>query len=108
MSEYFELIKRNNKGIFIIIQDECDNSDKLINLFNIIEVEYKHYKYIETDEIDETLPFKTEMKNTTNEKSFPFCYFNGKYMGGYNQICQNLISGGLKEKISELGIYSEE
>ena len=54
------------------------------------------------------MPFKTEMKNTTNEKSFPFCYFNGKYMGGYNQICQNLISGGLKEKISELGIYSEE
>ena len=48
------------------------------------------------------------MKEKTGGKLFPFCYFNGEYVGGYKQIHQNLITGKLKEQLNNMGIDYEE
>ena len=108
MSEYNNLIQNNSDGIFMITKDNCDYCDKLKQLFDTIEVDYNTHKYIESEENDESLPFKTEMKNVTGGKFFPFCYFNGEYVGGYKEIHRNLITGGLKEKLNAIGIDYEE
>ena len=66
----------------------------LKELFQTIEVEFISHLYLETDnEKDNDYPFKNEMKEKTGGKLFPFCYFNGEYVGGYRQIHQNLITG---------------
>ena len=108
MSSYTELIKNNSEGIFIISKTDCPLCEKLKNLFDTIEVKYKKYLYLQENEINDTLPFKEEMKRETNGKMFPFCYFNGKYVGGYKEIHQNLMTGKLQEQLSEIGIEYED
>ena len=39
---------------------------------------------------------------------FPFCYFNGKYVGGYKEIHQNLLTGKLQEQLNDIGIEYED
>ena len=108
MSSYTELIRNNSEGIFIISKNVCPLCEKLKGLFDTIEVDYEVYKYLEENEINDTLPFKEEMKRETNGKMFPFCYFNGKYVGGYKEIHQNLMTGKLQEQLSEIGIEYED
>jgi glutaredoxin len=108
MKEYSKVIEENNNGIFIITKDDCPLCVSLKELFDTIEVEYKTYKYVESDEVDETLPFKTEMKEKTKGTKFPFCYFNGNYVGGYKEVHGNLITGKLQEQLNEIGIEYEE
>ena len=84
MSSYTELIKNNSEGIFIISKNDCSLCEKLKGLFDTIEVEYKTYLYEQENEIDDTLPFKEQMKQQTNGTKFPFCYFNGKYHPIFN------------------------
>lgn len=105
-TQYLELLETNNEGIFMISKENCELCDKLRQLFDTIEVEYKTYKYEEDK--DNNLKFKTDMKIATGGKLFPFCYFNGEYVGGYKEIHRNLITGGLKEKLNEIGIDYEE
>jgi glutaredoxin-related protein len=106
---YNDLIKNNNSGIFIISKDNCPLCEQLKQLFETIEVEFVYYLYVETDnEINNDYPFKSEMKEKTRGKLFPFCYFNGEYVGGYKQIHQNLITGKLKEQLNKMGIDYEE
>ena len=106
MTIYSELIENLDNGIFIISKESCELCDKLKELFDTIEVEYTLYKYEE--EKDNNLKFKTDMKIATGGKQFPFCYFNGEYVGGYKEIHRNLITGGLKEKLNDIGIDYEE
>jgi len=81
----------------------------LKQLFDTIEVEYQIYKYEEIEiEIENDYPFKTEMKINTGSKLFPFCYFNGIYVGGYKELHHNLITGKLKEQLNEIGLDYEE
>lgn len=108
MTEYSKLITDNSTGIFIITKDECPLCVKLKELFDTIEVEYNTYLYKQEDEVDDSLPFKEEMKKETNGKMFPFCYFNGKYVGGYKDVHGNLITGKLQEQLNEIGIEYEE
>ena len=108
MSNYTNLIQNNSIGIFIISKDDCILCDKLKNLFDTIEVEYNTYLYKQVNEVDDTFPFKEQMKKETNGKMFPFCYFNGKYVGGYKEIHQNLLIGKLQEQLSEIGIEYED
>ena len=49
-----------------------------------------------------------QMKQETNGTKFPFCYFNGKYVGGYKEIHQNLMTGKLQEQLSDIGIEYED
>ena len=60
------------------------------------------------DEINNGHPFKTVMKHHTGGKMFPFCYINGEYVGGYQQVHQNLMTGKLKEQLNEINIDFEE
>jgi len=106
MSSYTELIQSNNNGIFIISKDDCSLCEKLKILFDTIEVKYKVYKY--SEENDPSLTFKTDMKIKTAGTQFPFCYFNGNYVGGYKQIHQNLMTGKLKDELNKIGIDYEE
>ena len=106
MSEYSELINNNNEGILMITKDNCSLCDSLKELFDTIEVEYDVYKYDEAE--DKNLSFKTDMKIYTKGKLFPFCYFNGTYVGGYRELHQNLITGKLKEQLNEIGIDYED
>ena len=107
--DYFELINKNNKGVFIISKENCPLCDKLRQLFDVIEVEYTLHKYEETDnEKNNDYPFKKNMKECTGGKLFPFCYFNGAYVGGYNELHKNLMTGKLKEQLNEIGIDYEE
>ena len=106
MSEYSELIQKNSKGIFMISKENCELCDKLRQLFDTIEVEYTLHKYEEDK--DNNLAFKTDMKIATGGKQFPFCYFDGQYVGGYKEIHGNLITGGLKEKLNDIGLDYEE
>ena len=108
MSDYNNLIQNNSNGIFIISKDDCILCEKLKSLFDTIEVEYNTYLYKQEDEIDDTLPFKEQMKKETNGKMFPFCYFNGKYVGGYKEIHKNLLTGKLQEQLNDIGIEYEE
>lgn len=108
MSSYTELIQNNSEGIFIISKTDCPLCEKLKELFDTIEVEYKTYLYEQENEIDDTLPFKEKMKKETNGTKFPFCYFNGKYVGGYKEIHQNLMTGKLQEQLSDIGIDYED
>ena len=103
---YLELVETNNEGIFIISKENCKLCDKLRQLFDTIEVEYKTYKYEEDQ--DDNLKFKTDMKIATGGKQFPFCYFNGEYVGGYKELHKNLITGKLKEQLNKIGIDYEE
>ena len=81
----------------------------LKGLFDTIEVEYTIYKYNETEiEMENGSPFKTEMKKHTGGKLFPFCYFDGTYVGGYKELHQNLITGKLQEQLNKIGIEYEE
>ena len=48
------------------------------------------------------------MKHHTGGKMFPFCYINGEYVGGYQQVHQNLMTGKLKEQLNEINIDFEE
>ena len=48
------------------------------------------------------------MKTNTGGKLFPFCYFNGTYVGGYKEIHHNLITGKLKEQLNDIGLDYEE
>ena len=106
---YNDLIKNNNSGIFIISKDNCPLCEQLKQLFETIEVEFVSHLYVETDnEKNNDYPFKSEMKEKTGGKLFPFCYFNGEYVGGYKQIHQNLITGKLKEQLNNMGIDYEE
>ena len=52
--------------------------------------------------------FKEQMKQETAGTKFPFCYFNGKYVGGYKEIHQNLMTGKLQEQLSDIGIDYED
>lgn len=106
MSSYTELIKNNSEGIFIISKNDCPLCEKLKGLFDTIEVKYKTYLYQE--KTDNCLAFKTDMKIKTNGTKFPFCYFNGKYVGGYKEIHTNLMTGKLQEQLSDIGIEYEE
>jgi glutaredoxin len=108
MSSYTELIKNNSEGIFIISKNDCSLCEKLKGLFDTIEVKYKTYLYQQENEINDTLPFKEQMKKETNGKMFPFCYFNGKYVGGYKEIHQNLLTGKLQEQLNDIGIEYED
>ena len=107
--------KKDGKGPHGSIFHSCDfsNSENLENLcdslkelFDTIGVEYTLYKYNETD--DKNLSFKTNMKIHTGGRLFPFCYFNGRYVGGYRELHQNLITGKLQEQLNEIGIEYEE
>lgn len=106
MSRYSELIKNLDDGIFIISKENCELCDKLKELFDTIEVEYTLHKYEEAK--DTNLKFKTDMKIATKGTQFPFCYFNGEYVGGYKQIHNDLITGGLKDKLNDIGLDYEE
>ena len=106
MSSYTELIQNNSEGIFIISKNDCSLCEKLKGLFDTIEVDYEVYKY--SEENDLSLSFKTDMKIKTTGTQFPFCYFNGKYVGGYKEIHQNLMTGKLQEQLSEIGIEYED
>ena len=68
MSSYTELIKNNSEGIFIISKNDCSLCEKLKGLFDTIEVEYKTYLYQQENEINDTLPFKEEMKKDDDVK----------------------------------------
>jgi|TARA_B110000259_G_C13969263_1_gene384023 glutaredoxin-related protein len=108
-SDYLNLIIKNNIGIFIISKDTCPLCEKLKDLFDTLEIKYSNFKYQETDE--EKLfnfQFKNEMKHHTNGNFFPFCYFNGSYVGGYKEIHQNLLTGKLKEQLNDIGLDYEE
>ena len=108
-SDYLNLIKNNNKGIFIISKENCPLCDKLKQLFDVIEVEYEVYKYEENDnEVNNNYPFKTKMKTDTGGTMFPFCYFNGEYVGGYKELHQNLMTGKLQEQLNKIGLEYEE
>ena len=106
MSEYSDLIKNLDDGIFIISKENCELCDKLRQLFDTIEIEYTLHKYEEAK--DNNLAFKTDMKIATGGKQFPFCYFNGEYVGGYKEIHRHLITGVLKEKLNNIGLDYEE
>lgn len=106
MSSYTELIQNNSEGIFIISKNDCSLCEKLKGLFDTIEVDYEVYKY--SEENDLSLSFKTDMKIKTAGTKFPFCYFNGKYVGGYKEIHQNLMTGKLQEQLSDIGIDYED
>ena len=105
-TQYLELVETNNKGIFMISKENCELCDKLRQLFDVIEVEYTLHKYEEDQ--DNNLKFKTDMKIATGGKQFPFCYFNGEYVGGYKELHKNLMTGKLKEQLNEIGIDYEE
>ena len=90
-TQYLELVNTNNEGIFMISKENCELCDKLRQLFDVIEVEYTLHKYEETN--DTNLSFKTDMKIHTGGKQFPFCYFNGEYVGGYKELHKNLLTG---------------
>lgn len=108
MDKYSNLLEKY-KRVFIISKENCPLCDNLKTLFDTIEVEYDTYKYEETqDEIDNGYPFKTYMKDQTGGKMFPFCYINGKYVGGYQQVHQNLLMGKLKEQLNSIGLDYEE
>lgn len=107
-SKYSKLLEENKK-IFIISKEDCSLCEQLKLLFETIEVEFDIYKYEETeDEINNGHPFKTVMKHHTGGKMFPFCYINGEYVGGYQQVYQNLMTGKLKEQLNEINIDFEE
>lgn len=108
-TQYLELVNTNNEGIFMISKENCELCDKLRQLFDVIEVEYTLHKYEETDnEKNNDYPFKTEMKVHTGGKQFPFCYFNGEYVGGYKELHKNLLTGKLKEQLNKIGIDYDE
>lgn len=106
--DYKDIINSNNNGVFIITKDKCPLCEQLKDLFDTIEVQYTTYLYIEDNENNDTLPFKSTMKQETGGKFFPFCYFNGSYVGGYKEVHQNLITGKLKEQLNNIGIDYEE
>jgi|TARA_B110000259_G_C13802335_1_gene317233 glutaredoxin len=107
--DYVQLINENNKGIFIISKENCPLCDKLKQLFETINIEYSIYKYQETNnEKNNNFPFKTEMKNCTGGIMFPFCYFNGEYVGSYKHVHQNLITGKLQKQLNQIGLEYEE
>jgi glutaredoxin len=106
--DYKDIINSNNSGVFIITKDNCPLCEQLKTLFDTIKVQYTTYLYIEDNENNDTLPFKTMMKEYTCGKLFPFCYFNGNYVGGYKEIHQNLITGKLKEQLNNIDIDYEE
>jgi len=108
-SDYLNLIENNNKGVFIISKDNCPLCNSLKDLFETIEIKYSLHKYEETDnEKNDDYSFKTEMKHQTGGIMFPFCYFNGKYVGSYKKIHHNLITGKLQEQLNEIGLEYEE
>ena len=95
-SYYLNLINNNNKGVFIISKDNCPLCISLKDLFDTINIKYSLHIYEETEiEIENDYPFKTEMKLHTGGIMFPFCYFNGEYVGGYKELHHNLITGKL-------------
>ena len=106
---YLNLINKNNNGIFLITKDNCSLCVKLKELFDKINIKYSIYTYEETqNEIENNYPFKTEMKNHTGGKMFPFCYFNCVYVGGYKELHHNFITGKLQEQLNKIGIFYEE
>jgi glutaredoxin len=108
-TSYLDLLKINDNGILIISKENCLLCDKLKQLFDTIEVLYNVYKYEEIDiEIKNDYPFKTEMKHKTGGKLFPFCYFNGIYVGGYKEVYNNLMTGKLKDQLNNIGLDYEE
>jgi glutaredoxin len=108
-SDYVKLINNNNNGIFIISKENCPLCVNLKELFDTISVNFTNFKYDETEyEKNNEYPFKSEMKKQTGGKMFPFCYFNGKYVGSYKEIHHNLITGKLQEQLNEIGIEYEE
>lgn len=108
-SFYLNLINKNNK-VFIISKDNCPLCVKAKELYETIEVEYKVYNCEDTtnDNKENIIDFKEEMKEHTGGKMFPFCYINSKYIGGYKQLENLLITGKLKELLNEIGIDYEE
>tara|TARA_B110000259_G_scaffold186908_1_gene239345 strand:- start:881 stop:1207 length:327 start_codon:yes stop_codon:yes gene_type:complete len=106
MSAFTELIKSNNTGIFIISKDDCILCENLKKLFDTINIIYVVYKYSEKTDLN--LSFKTDMKIKTKGIKFPFCFFNGKYVGGYNELYQNLMTGKLQDQLNEIGLEYEE
>tara|TARA_Y100000389_G_scaffold187896_1_gene209814 strand:- start:2113 stop:2475 length:363 start_codon:yes stop_codon:yes gene_type:complete len=107
---YLKLIKDNiDNKVFIITKNDCPLCEKLKQLFDTIEIKYTTHLYEETyNEKNNNFPFKTEMKTNTGGKLFPFCYFNGTYVGGYKEIHHNLITGKLKEQLNDIGLDYEE
>lgn len=108
--DYLKLIGDNsNIGIFIISKNNCPLCEKLKEIFDTIEIKYKTYLYEETDnEKNNNFSFKTKMKESTGGKLFPFCYFNGIYVGGYKEIHHNLITGKLKDQLNHIGLDYQE
>ena len=68
MSSYTELIQNNSEGIFIISKNDCSLCEKLKELFDTIEVEYKTYLYEQENEIDDTIKMLT--RDSTSVKPF--------------------------------------
>ena len=110
--KYLQLLTDNNK-VFIITKNDCPLCIKLKDLFDLIDIEYTTYLYDETqdekqDQSQDVYPFKQIIKNDTRGKYFPFCYINSVYVGGYNEIHQNLMTGKLKDQLNEIGLDYEE
>ena len=108
-SDYLSLLENNKDGVFIITKEECPLCVSLKELFNTIDINYSVFKYEETEsEIDNDYSFKTKMKSETGGKMFPFCYFNGEYVGSYKEIHHNLITGKLQDQLNNIDLKYEE
>lgn len=77
------------KGYTIYTKKDCLNCNKAKKILDNDEVTYTT---INCDDliIKNRFEFLTMMNNYTSQKTFPFVFHNGNFIGGYNELLQHL------------------
>lgn len=92
MTQYQKLLNEiDSNKVLVISKDSCPNCTKIKELFDTLNINYTVYMY--TDDQKDLLH---QIKEHTKGKSFPFCYYQGKYIGSYEQIYKYSYTGKLK------------
>ena len=91
MDKYTSKIINNKKTFIIFYSDWCGYSQNALKLFKKKKIKFKGYKIDKIKgNIKKLIELLTETKASTNfncdHSTRPIIFYNGKFIGGYNEL----------------------